>query len=337
LAELVKIDPKSIGVGQYQHDVDQKRLRQSLGETVESCVNHVGVDVNTASASLLQYVSGLTMRQAENVIAHRNTQGRFTNRQRFMQVSGLGEKTFQQAAGFLRIKDGDNLLDNTAVHPETYGVVEQMADSLSTPAADLVANAELISSLDLNQFVDDQVGLPTLEDIRDELLKPGRDPRDAFVAPQFRTDVTTLGDLQEGMDLEGVVSNVTNFGAFIDIGVHQDGLVHISELTQRYVRDPREVIQVGQVVRVKVLGVDTALKRISLSMKVLEPPQTRPPAARPSPAKASRRKRKKTTAAKQTRKAQTPVAQETGEAQPPAPMEEKLRALQAHFHGDKST
>ena len=269
LAELVKIDPKSIGVGQYQHDVDQKRLRRSLEEAVESCVNRVGVDVNTASAELLQYVSGLNMRQAQNLVAYRNAHGRLMSRQQLLQVDGLGEKTFQQAAGFLRIKDGEQLLDSTAVHPETYTVVELMAASLAVPVAALVANAELINSLDLQQFVDAQVGLLTLQDIREELLKPGRDPRAQFVMPHFREDVTSLEHLQESMVLEGMVSNVTNFGAFVDIGVHQDGLVHISELSQRYVRDPRDVVQVGQVVRVRVLSVDVALQRISLSMKGL--------------------------------------------------------------------
>jgi uncharacterized protein len=322
LAELVKIDPKSIGVGQYQHDVDQKRLRHSLGETVESCVNRVGVDANTASVALLQHVSGLTLRQAHNVVEYRNTHGRFTTRQQFLQVPGVGDKTFQQAAGFLRIKDGENILDSTGVHPETYQVVEQMAASLSIPVAELVANTELIGSLNLDRFVDDQVGLFTLHDIRDELLKPGRDPRQQFVMPRFRADVTTLADLQPDMVLEGVVSNVTNFGAFVDIGVHQDGLVHISELSSRYIRDPREVVQVGQIVQVKVLGVDTALQRISLSMKALQPAEARAAAPRPKPPKPVRRKRKKLAAAK-------PVA----EKPPETSMEDKLRALQARFRG----
>jgi uncharacterized protein len=218
LAELVKIDPKSIGVGQYQHDVDQKPLRLSLSETVESCVNRVGVDVNTASAELLQYVAGLNIRQARNMVTHRNENGRFVNRQDFLRVSGIGEKAFQQATGFLRIKDGENVLDGTAVHPESYPLVERMAESLSVPVSALVANAELVNSLDLEQFVSEQAGLPTLEDIRDELLKPGRDPREAFVAAKFRDDVTEIAHLEEGMTLEGVVSNVTNFGAFVDIG-----------------------------------------------------------------------------------------------------------------------
>jgi uncharacterized protein len=324
LAELVKIDPKSIGVGQYQHDVEQKHLRQSLEETVESCVNRVGVDLNTASAELLQYVSGLNMRQAHNLVAYRTTHGRLTDRQQLLEVGGLGAKTFQQAAGFLRIRDGARVLDNTAVHPEAYAVVERMAASLAVPVATLVANAELIYSLDLQQFVDEQVGLLTLQDIREELLKPGRDPREQFVMPRFRDDVMTLTDLHEGMVLEGVVSNVTNFGAFVNIGVHQDGLVHISELSQRYIRDPREVVQVGQIVQVKVLGVDVTLQRISLSMKSLQSSGGQPAAPPQRVAKGPRRKRKKTT---------TPPAAPTAETV----MAEKLRALQARFQSSDTT
>lgn len=332
LAELVKIDPKSIGVGQYQHDVDQKPLRHSLGETVESCVNRVGVDVNTASADLLQCVAGLNMRQARNFVAYRNSHGRFTDRQQFLQVSGVGEKAFQQATGFLRIKDGENVLDSTAVHPETYEVVERMAQSLDTPVATLVANAELITSLDLQQFADEQVGLYTLQDIREELLKPGRDPRDQFVMPHFRDDVMALADLQEGMVLEGVVSNVTNFGAFVDIGVHQDGLVHISELSQRYVRDPREVVQVGQVVRVKVLGIDQALQRISLSMKTLQAATTPPPATHKRAPSGARRRRKRPATAKAAMASRHDAAapHDTATAGEVS-MADKLRALQARF------
>jgi uncharacterized protein len=314
LAELVKIDPKSIGVGQYQHDVDQKRLRSSLHATVESCVNRVGVDLNTASVPLLQNVSGLNTRQAQNLVEYRNANGRFGNRQQLLEVKGFGAKTFQQAAGFLRLKDGDNMLDSTAVHPEAYGVVERMALSLSVPVADLVANADLVAQLDLAQFVDGQIGLLTLTDIRDELLKPGRDPRQQFVMPHFRADVTAVQDLQEGMVLEGIVSNVTNFGAFVDIGVHQDGLVHISELSQRFVRDPREVVQVGQVVQVKVLGVEQALQRISLSMKALQKAPARPAENRSR--RSPRRKRKP----------------EAPRQESPS-MDDKLRALQDHFRG----
>ncbi|ETX05385.1 Tex family protein [Candidatus Entotheonella palauensis] len=334
LAELVKIDPKSIGVGQYQHDVDQKPLRLSLSETVESCVNRVGVDVNTASAELLQYVSGLNMRQARNMVSHRNEHGRFENRQDFLNVNGIGEKAFQQATGFLRIKDGANVLDSTAVHPESYPVVEEMAQSLNVPVSALVANAELINSLDLEQFVNEQAGLLTLEDIREELLKPGRDPRDAFVTAKFRDDVTEIAHLEEGMMLEGVVSNVTNFGAFVDIGVHQDGLVHISELSQRFVRDPREVVHVGQVVQVRVLSVDQALQRISLSMKIQapRPAQAPQPARKRAPSATTRRRRKRASAARATappRAAETP--QREAEPEPELTMEEKLRALQTRF------
>lgn len=322
LAELVKIDPKAIGVGQYQHDVDQKRLRQSLEETVESSVNHVGVDVNTASAELLQYVSGLNMRQAQNLVTYRDAHGRLSNRQQLLQIEGLGDKTFQQAAGFLRIKDGDQLLDSTAVHPETYGVVERMATSLAVPVAALVANVELINSLELRQFVDNQVGLLTLQDIREELLKPGRDPRAQFVMPRFRDDVTSLAHLQEGMVLEGVVSNVTNFGAFVDIGVHQDGLVHISELSQRYVRDPHEVVQVGQIVKVKVLGVDVALQRISLSMKGLQPI---------APGQSEGSQKGATGPARRRRKKAAPPPRPPAAPAPETVMAEKLRELQARF------
>ncbi|ETW94142.1 MAG: RNA-binding protein [Candidatus Entotheonella factor] len=336
LAELVKIDPKSIGVGQYQHDVDQKPLRLSLSETVESCVNRVGVDVNTASAELLQYVAGLNMRQARNMVAHRNEHGRFSNRQDFLNVNGIGEKAFQQATGFLRIKDGENVLDNTAVHPESYAVVEDMAQSLNVPVSDLVANAELINSLDLERFVNEQAGLPTLEDIREELLRPGRDPRDAFVTAKFRDDVTEIAHLEEGMMLEGVVSNVTNFGAFVDIGVHQDGLVHISELSQRFVRDPREVVHVGQVVQVRVLSVDQALQRISLSMKIQPPRQAQAsqPARKRAANAAPRRRRKRAPAARAAtpqRAAEAPPREREPEPEPELSMEEKLRALQTRF------
>jgi uncharacterized protein len=266
------------------------------------------------------------MRQAQNLVAYRDAHGRLRSRQQFLQIEGLGEKTFQQAAGFLRIKDGEQLLDSTAVHPETYAVVERMAASLDVPAATLVANVELINSLDLQQFVDAQVGMLTLQDIREELLKPGRDPRAQFVMPHFRDDVTSLEHLQEGMVLEGMVSNVTNFGAFVDIGVHQDGLVHISELSQRYVRDPRDVVQVGQVVKVRVLSVDVALQRISLSMKGLQP--TSGPAEGPQKEAAGRAT---TAPARRRRKRVAPPPKPPAAPPPETDMAEKLRALQAHF------
>ena len=331
LAELVKIDPKSIGVGQYQHDVDQKPMRRGLEETVESCVNRVGVDANTASVALLQYVAGLNVRQARNFVAYRDTHGRFHNRQQFMQVDGIGAKAFQQSTGFLRIKDGESLLDNTAVHPETYDVVERMAQSLNVSVAELLANAELINSLDLEQFTSEQTGLLTLQDIREELLKPGRDPREQFVMAHFREDVTTLADLQEGMVLEGVVSNVTNFGAFVDIGVHQDGLVHISELSQRFVRDPREVVHVGQVVRVKVLSVDHALQRISLSMKLQQVASTQADSARRRPARSARRRRRRETTETAAAPQRPAKPQRVAAPEPELTMDEKLRALQARF------
>jgi len=272
LAELVKIDPKSIGVGQYQHDVDQKRLKQGLDATVESCVNRVGVDLNTASFALLRYVAGINESVARKVVKYREEEGAFRSRQSLLNISGFGEKTFQQAAGFLRIKKGDNPLDGTAVHPESYPVVEKMASSLGLKVAELIENAKVIQSLDIKRFVDEKAGVYTLSDIREELLKPGRDPREKFATATFREDVKEITDLQEGMVLEGTVTNVTNFGAFVDIGVHQDGLVHISELSNKFIKDPKEAVRVGEVVKVKVLSVDVPMKRISLSRKALLPP-----------------------------------------------------------------
>ncbi|MFN8005850.1 MAG: helix-hairpin-helix domain-containing protein [Terriglobia bacterium] len=275
LAELVKIHPKSIGVGQYQHDVDQKRLKEGLEAAVESCVNRVGVDVNLSSYELLRYCSGINQGIAKAIIDYRNAHGPFTQRAHLMQVPGFGEKTFEQAAGFLRIKGGENPLDATAVHPESYGVVERIAQFLGLSIPEILQEGRAVESLDLQQFVDETVGLYTLNDIRHEILKPGRDPRDQFVAPAFREDVKEVADLQPGMVLEGTVTNVTNFGAFIDIGVHQDGLVHVSELSTRFVQDPREAIHVGEIVKVKVIGVDVAMKRISLSIKALQPERKR--------------------------------------------------------------
>ncbi|MEO0985764.1 MAG: Tex family protein [Cyanobacteria bacterium J06639_14] len=271
LAELVKLDPKSIGVGQYQHDVDQKRLKQKLEETVESCVNYVGVDLNTASQELLTYVSGITPAIANNIVAYRNQNGVFRDRKTLLKVPKLGPKAFEQAAGFLRIRHGKNPLDNTAVHPESYGIVKTILQDLDVDLARLSADATALQSLgqriDLKRYVTDEVGEPTLRDIVQELEKPGRDPRAQFVSAQFREDIQTLADLQSGMMLEGVVTNVANFGAFVDIGVHQDGLVHVSQLADRFVSDPKQVVKVGQVVKVRVLEVDEGLKRISLSMR----------------------------------------------------------------------
>jgi len=267
LAELVKIDPKSIGVGQYQHDVDQKLLKKKLDETVESCVNYVGVDLNTASKELLTFVSGLTPTVAKNIVKYRDEQGAFKNRKTLLKVSKLGPKAFEQAAGFLRIRDGDNPLDNTAVHPESYPVVRAIASDLNLPLEKITQAADQLKSMDLKQYITDTIGLPTLRDIISELEKPGRDPRAEFKYATFKEGVKEITDLTEGMELEGIVTNVANFGAFVDIGVHQDGLVHISQLADRFVDDPKQVVKVGQVVKVRVLSVDEKLKRISLSMR----------------------------------------------------------------------
>ncbi len=282
LAELVKVDPKSIGVGQYQHDVDQRQLQQSLDSVVESCVNRVGVDLNTASWALLRYVAGISERTAQKIVEYRNEHGRFRSRVQLSAVSGIGPKTFEQAAGFLRIRDGENPLDRTAVHPESYPAVEQMASRLCVPVSELVGSKELIDKLEKQGMQTASVGVFTFKDIVEELRKPGRDPRDQFVAPSFRDDVKDIADVQPGMKLEGVVTNVTKFGAFVDIGVHQDGLVHISELSNRYVQDPGEVVKVGQIVKVQVLTVDPKAKRIGLSMKALMGPPARPE-RRPQP------------------------------------------------------
>src|SRR5450755_2194503 len=270
LSELVKVDPKSIGVGQYQHDVDQRRLKQSLEAVIESCVNRVGVDLNTSSWTLLRYVAGVTERTALSIVNFRNENGIFRSRAQLMAVSGFGPKTFEQAAGFLRIRGGSNPLDMTAVHPESYRVVEKMAASLGVTVAELIARPELIEKVKLEGFATETVGMYTLGDIREELRKPGRDPREKFVAAKWRDDVKEIADLKPGMTLEGVVTNVTRFGAFVDIGVHQDGLVHMSELASRYVKDASEVVKVGQIVKVQVLNADPKAKRIALSMKALD-------------------------------------------------------------------
>jgi uncharacterized protein len=266
LSELVKVDPKSIGVGQYQHDVDQRNLQQSLEAVIESCVNRVGVDLNTSSWTLLRYVAGVTERTAVNIVKYRDENGRFHSRAQLMKVPGVGPKTFEQAAGFLRIRDGENPLDMTAVHPESYAVVEQIASSLKTPVRELIQRPELLANVDRTQLT---AGTFTLNDILDELKKPGRDPRDKFVAPSFAEGVREIADAQPGMILEGVVTNVTKFGAFVDIGVHQDGLVHISELSNHFIKEPSDAVKVGQIVKVKVLSADVKTKRIALSIKAL--------------------------------------------------------------------
>ncbi|HYG99084.1 MAG TPA: Tex family protein [Terriglobales bacterium] len=269
LSELVKVDPKSIGVGQYQHDVDQRQLQQSLETVIESCVNRVGVDLNTSSWTLLRYVAGVNERTAIHIVNFRNENGRFRCREQLRKVSGIGPKTFEQAAGFLRIRGGDNPLDMTAVHPESYQIVEQIAQTLDVPIEELIKNPQLLDKVDRNRL---EAGTYTLNDILEELRKPGRDPREKFVAPSFNEEVREITDVQAGMVLEGVVTNVTKFGAFVDIGVHQDGLVHISELSNRFVKEPGDVVKAGQIVKVKVLSADAKTKRIALSMKTLQEP-----------------------------------------------------------------
>lgn len=267
LSELVKIDPKSIGVGQYQHDVDQTALKNSLDDTVVSCVNGVGVDVNRASAELLTYVSGLGPQLARNIVAHRDENGPFETRKALLKVPRLGPKAFEQCAGFLRIVKAQNPLDSSAVHPESYGIVDAMAKDLHADVSSLIGRTDLKQALDLSAYITDTVGLPTLTDICEELAKPGRDPRDDFKLFNYREGVETMDDLEEGMRLPGVVTNVTAFGAFVDIGVHQDGLVHISEMSDKFVKNPADVVKVHQKVQVRVIGIDKPRKRISLSMK----------------------------------------------------------------------
>lgn len=267
LAELVKIDPKSIGVGQYQHDVDQMKLKQGLDDVVMSCVNSVGVELNTASKELLSYVSGLSSALAKNIVEFRNQNGPFNSREALMKVPRLGEKVFEQAAGFLRIHQASNPLDASGVHPESYSIVEKMAQDVGCAVKDLMSSAELRKQLDLKRYITDKVGLPTLTDILAELEKPGRDPRETFEVFSFTEGVNAIQDLKIGMKLPGIVTNVTNFGAFVDVGVHQDGLVHISHLSDRFIKDPKEAVSVQQKVMVTVVEVDVPRKRIGLSMK----------------------------------------------------------------------
>ena len=268
LAELVKIDPKSIGVGQYQHDVNQTRLGESLQQTVESVVNHVGVDVNTASKHILTYVSGLGPALAQNIVNYRSENGAFPNRKALLKVPKMGAKTFEQAAGFLRVTNSDNPLDNSAVHPESYNIVEQMAKDLKCSVNDLMSHANLREKIDLQRYVSDKVGLPTLQDIMRELEKPSRDPREQLEEWHFDESVHSIDDLQIGMQLPGIVTNIANFGAFVDIGVHKDGLVHISEMSNRRINNPSEVVSLHQHVMVKVIDIDKQRGRIQLSLKV---------------------------------------------------------------------
>ncbi|MDR1978146.1 MAG: RNA-binding transcriptional accessory protein [Synergistaceae bacterium] len=292
MAELVKIDPKSIGVGQYQHDVDQKELKQSLDDVVVSCVNAVGVEVNTASQEILSYVSGLTKQVAGQLIKYRETNGAFESRDALKKVPRLGPKTFEQAAGFLRIHGGKNPLDASAVHPENYATVERMAKELKCTVANLMTSPELRSQIELERFVSDKAGLPTLKDILQELAKPGRDPREAFESFAFDPNIREIRDLRVGMILPGIVTNVTAFGAFVDVGVHQDGLVHVSRLSDSFVENPQAFLKPGQAVKVAVLEVDEQRKRISLSMKKQDLGEAKPTApARNGPLNKRRRER----------------------------------------------
>ena len=320
LAELVKVDPKAIGVGQYQHDVDQRQLQESLGQVIESCVNRVGVDLNTASWALLRYVAGITERTALNIVAHRDQNGRFVSRDQLKQVTGVGPKTFEQAAGFLRIRGGVNPLDSTAVHPESYRVVEEIARLASSPIDTIIQQPSLLESVDRSQI---SAGAFTLQDILEELRKPGRDPRDKFVAPSFLESVHEISDLEPGMVLEGVVTNVTRFGAFVDVGVHQDGLVHISELSNKFIKDPSEAVKAGQIVKVKVLSADARTKRVSLSIKALLENTGQRSGPRPNDGAA---------VARQTViRERGPVASPKPSSPPPRTMEDKIAALSARW------
>jgi uncharacterized protein len=315
LAELVKIDPKSIGVGQYQHDVDQNKLQTSLDDTVMSCVNAVGVELNTASKQILAYVSGLGPQLAQNIVEYRNQNGAFKRRDQLKKVARLGDKAYEQAAGFLRIRGAENPLDTSGVHPERYALVEQMAKDMNCKVKDLMRDDKLRKSIPLQKYISDTVGIPTLNDIMAELAKPGRDPREQFEAFSFTEGVNAINDLKVGMKLPGIVTNITNFGAFVDIGVHQDGLVHLSQLTNRFIKDPNEVVKVHQKVEVTVTEVDVNRKRIALSMKETE--KHEPAAAKPRHNKPAQ-------------KGHTQQMQPKS-AEPPMDMMSKLAALKNKF------
>jgi uncharacterized protein len=272
LAELVKIDPKAIGVGQYQHDISPVKLAHSLAAVVEDCVNKVGVDVNTASSALLTHIAGLNNRIASQVVNYRDQHGPFPDRQQLTQVPGLGAKTFQQAAGFLRINNGSNTLDRSSVHPEAYHLVERIAQQQQRPIDSLIGDKALLKRLNPADYTDEQFGLPTVSDILQELEKPGRDPRPSFKAVEFKAGVTDMSHLKPGMTLSGVITNVTHFGAFVDVGVHQDGLVHISALSDSFIKDPRDVVKVGDIVKVKVMNLDIERRRIGLTMRLTDAP-----------------------------------------------------------------
>ena len=283
LAELVRIEPKAIGVGQYQHDVSQSQLAKKLDAVVEDCVNAVGADVNTASAPLLARISGLSETIAKNIVTFRDEHGAFTERRQILKVPRVGGRTFQQAAGFLRVTNGVNPLDASAVHPEAYPVVERIVSRTGVPVGELIGKTAVLRGLRPEEFADDRFGVPTVKDILAELEKPGRDPRPEFRTAVFKDGVHEMRDLQPGMMLEGVVTNVANFGAFVDIGVHQDGLVHVSQLADRFVKDPREVVKAGDIVKVKVVEIDLPRRRIGLTMKLQAPTAAEPRKAAPPP------------------------------------------------------
>ncbi len=322
LAELVKIDAKSIGVGQYQHDVDQNALKSGLDDTVISCVNKVGVELNTASKQLLTYVSGLGPQIAQNIVEYRNTNGPFKSKAELKKVPRLGDKAFEQAAGFLRIADAKNPLDGSGVHPESYKIVEAMAKDKAATVKDLMTSKELRDQLDMKKYITESIGLPTLSDIMQELAKPGRDPREQFEAFCFTDGVNNMADLSVGMKLPGIVTNITNFGAFVDIGVHQDGLVHVSQLADKFVSNPAEIVSVSQQVQVTVTEVDTARKRIALSMKA-------DPFAKEAPKRASRKP--KTAVSKQPASNRNTGGQGQQPAAPEGDLQAKLAALKGKF------
>lgn len=330
LAELVKIDPKSIGVGQYQHDVDQNKLQQSLDDTVMSCVNAVGVELNTASKQVLAYVSGLGPQLAQNIVTYRNENGAFKNRDSLKKVPRLGDKAYEQAAGFLRIRDAEQILDASGVHPERYALVNKMARDLNCSVAQLVKDAELRKQIKLQQYVTEEIGLPTLNDIMNELAKPGRDPREQFEAFSFTDGVNEIADLRIGMKLPGIVTNITNFGAFVDIGVHQDGLVHTSQLADRFVANPNDVVKVHQKVEVTVVEVDAARKRISLSMKSGEAKPKLKATGKPEErARTFNKPVSKNPAGNRPKPVQKP--EQKGKAQPEGDLQLKLEALKSKF------
>ena len=330
LAELVKIDPKSIGVGQYQHDVDQSKLQQSLDDTVMSCVNAVGVELNTASKQVLAYVSGLGPQLAQNIVTYRNENGAFKNRDSLKKVPRLGDKAYEQAAGFLRIRDAEQILDASGVHPERYALVNKMARDLNCSVAQLVKDAALRKQIKLQQYVTEEIGLPTLNDIMNELAKPGRDPREQFEAFSFTDGVNEIADLRIGMKLPGIVTNITNFGAFVDIGVHQDGLVHTSQLADRFVANPNDVVKVHQKVEVTVVEVDAARKRISLSMKSGEAKPKVKAAGKPEErSKTFHKPANKNPAGNRPKPIQK--SEQKGKAQPEGDLQLKLEALKSRF------